>query len=67
MHTYNIFCALVGGTCCLVSSAYDTPDPEQKQSHPTHSIRPTPLSLRYTSVPQPYKLCTATPPPKYSA
>lgn len=30
-------------------------------------ILPTPLKLRYTSVPQPHKLCTAIPPPKYSA
>ncbi|KAH3947137.1 hypothetical protein HBH98_125820 [Parastagonospora nodorum] len=31
------------------------------------STLPTPRKLRYTSVPQPHKLCTAMPPPKYSA
>lgn len=31
------------------------------------SIRPMPCSVRYTSVPQPNMLCTAMPPPKYSA
>ena len=28
---------------------------------------PTPFKRRYTSVPHPYRLCTAIPPPKYSA
>lgn len=40
---------------------------ESSKTFKCSQISLKPLNLRYTSVPHPFKLCTVSPPPKYSA